>query len=900
MSFLCDVDTKLEAYKLVHDPTKLLTLLYLKYGDIEEDYYLLYANQVVYNKPSHFNSIFKERQINDDIDEFLKRKYKLKEIKERIPKLSDYYKNYHLFFCKPTFINFYFYKLMHTYEEQKAEIFYKNNYEDENSKNDETGKEIKQKCESSSLSSLDDITDNKIIFTKLNKKIIDNNLDSGMYTLTFTLESLKNNNSSNFGLISKRSQNVSFEKVLRNFVNYQNKKKEKKNKEKNKKKEKENEQNNMKKKNFTSYMRKRKKKVISQISYKNINSKTHNKIKNSLNTLEKRNFSSNKNKVIKAKIRKNKSHSKNNIFFSAKIDKNFFSKLSSKIEEFQKNKSHDIQNNNYNHKRNKTYRAINNQISINNKNLNINLVKNANTNSNISNFKTFSKLSKMLNNNKINILNKKKYNSINNNFNNTMKSKKTLKNNIYKNVDQFLTVNNDQINNNAENLKRKKNKTFDYIINNNNQKIIASSNVHSPSVCGVNNKVNYKIIDITKNRQKKNSYGGSKFNLVKGSIVDIIKKPQTTNIQNYNNNLLNKLSINYSSNFNHYKNNTKHFNSNNKMIFSNMSNSIHKFNLMSSKAEMMNINNHKSNNINNEKKLSHISNNNSTNYENKHLDKKCTNNDIKQKSSNKNNVSYTNNNFNINFNNVIFCSQRLSSGSPDSNYNSINNIKNNNLNANNTNNLSNNNNLTQNNNLNNNNNIIHKVNDNIYLSSLKSIYNSRNKHKMKTSSLTQNKTGNGNIKTQSKNNKNLKDKNFNSYNSNNIPLNQKKYVIKENNLVENPKNNSKKKKKLDFGHKISNQIEELIKNSHKINFQNNVNLNNNLNKEQNKGDKKEEYNQNNCFSQKDKEKKDNNKNAFSITSSLRLESANNLNKNFNLTSKNNSKVKHKKRISNYI
>jgi hypothetical protein len=29
---------------------------------------------------------------------------------------------------------------MHSYEEQKAEIFYKNNYEEENSKNEETEK----------------------------------------------------------------------------------------------------------------------------------------------------------------------------------------------------------------------------------------------------------------------------------------------------------------------------------------------------------------------------------------------------------------------------------------------------------------------------------------------------------------------------------------------------------------------------------------------------------------------------------------------------------------------------------------------------------------------------------------------------------------------------------------
>ena len=32
------VNTKLEAYKLIHDPTRLFNLLYSKYGDIEDDY----------------------------------------------------------------------------------------------------------------------------------------------------------------------------------------------------------------------------------------------------------------------------------------------------------------------------------------------------------------------------------------------------------------------------------------------------------------------------------------------------------------------------------------------------------------------------------------------------------------------------------------------------------------------------------------------------------------------------------------------------------------------------------------------------------------------------------------------------------------------------------------------
>ena len=119
---------------------------------------------------------------------------------------------------------------MYKYEEKKAEVFYKDNYADENSKNEETKKEVIEKCQSSSLSSLDNITDNKIIFTKFNRKIIDNNLDPSMCTLTFTLDSLKKNNNSNNCIISEGSLGDSFEKILLNFINYQNKKIEKKDK----------------------------------------------------------------------------------------------------------------------------------------------------------------------------------------------------------------------------------------------------------------------------------------------------------------------------------------------------------------------------------------------------------------------------------------------------------------------------------------------------------------------------------------------------------------------------------------------------------------------------------------------------------------------------------------------
>ena len=371
MSFINEIDTNLEAFKLVHDLTKLLSLLSLKYGDIEEDYYLLYANQLVYNKPSHYNTIFKECQLKNIVEEFLKRMYKVHEAKERIPILSDYYKNYHKFFCKPLFRNFYLYELIHVHEEYKAEIFYKNNYADDNSKNEPEEKELIEKKELSSLSSLsslDNITNNRTIFTKRNKKIIDNNLDSKSCTLTLTLDSLKNN--SNLGLISKRSLGDSFEKVVKNIVNYHMRKKERKYKRNKKSKEKIRKNKDNKEKenkilnyiNFTSNMAKKKKKIIiSQSSYKNINNKI-NKIKKSLNSISRKNSSYKSNQAIINKInkRKNKSQSKNNLFFSAKMDNNLFSKVSSNFEEFNINKPLNIQYNN--HKRNKSYNIINNQI----------------------------------------------------------------------------------------------------------------------------------------------------------------------------------------------------------------------------------------------------------------------------------------------------------------------------------------------------------------------------------------------------------------------------------------------------------------------------------------------------------------------------------------------------------
>ena len=228
--YIENVNTKLEAYKLVHDPTRLLCLLYSKYGDIEEDYYLSYINQLFYNVSSHYNCIYKENQYLENIEEFLKRYYRKHESRDRVPKLSEYYKNYLVFFCRPLFRNYKLGKVLHDYEDKKAEIFYKNNYADSINELEEKEKENSGKKSYSSLSSLDNITNNKIIFDKRTKNIIDNNLNTELCTLTLTSESSRNlfkdnndtNNIYNGCLISKRSNiNSSFEKYIYSLVHSQ-------------------------------------------------------------------------------------------------------------------------------------------------------------------------------------------------------------------------------------------------------------------------------------------------------------------------------------------------------------------------------------------------------------------------------------------------------------------------------------------------------------------------------------------------------------------------------------------------------------------------------------------------------------------------------------------------------
>ena len=395
MSLLKKINTKLEAYKLIHDPIKLLCLLYSKYGDIEEDLEYYYINQIWYNKSSHYNLLFKEIQYLNFVEDFCKRFYSIKESLKKIPKLNDYYKNYHNFFCRPIFRNFKIYEIMNNYGDNKAEIFYKNNYEIEEKKN--------ESLNINSFSSFDNITNNKTIFDQKIRNFINNNNSYNKCTLTLdTSRTLK----SNVNLLSKRSKDSSFIKFISPFINYKqidlNKKEEKTINEKNL-------SNN-------KSLNKKKLKLKNRLEKNsNIKSSLYNLVKNNLNC-----------EIIK--------HNKKKTFKSPKLNP-YLSNYKSSLEEFNKNKIKYIEKLNYgNEIKNKTYNS-NSNIKI--------FSKSSTLNNNISIGKNNSMLNNMNNQNKSN--SKKKSNKIlNGNINDIIiKKKKNINSNSiikYHSNSNFSTI----------------------------------------------------------------------------------------------------------------------------------------------------------------------------------------------------------------------------------------------------------------------------------------------------------------------------------------------------------------------------------------------------------------------------------------------------------------------------
>lgn len=96
--------------------------------DISLQYNNKILEELIFNRKTHLIALFKEYMIADYIDEFLKREYKAKESKERIPKFSHYYLNYAIFFGMPMFIDFTVNEILKNFGEKKAEVYYNKHY----------------------------------------------------------------------------------------------------------------------------------------------------------------------------------------------------------------------------------------------------------------------------------------------------------------------------------------------------------------------------------------------------------------------------------------------------------------------------------------------------------------------------------------------------------------------------------------------------------------------------------------------------------------------------------------------------------------------------------------------------------------------------------------------------
>lgn len=190
---------------LLKNPYRLHQLLSSKYSDISEEYENLFLDCLIENKPSHFLAQYKDILFYDHYEEYLKRFYKLDESQERVPRLAEYYKNYHTFYCRPVFREWKTTILIHNYGDNRAELFYKNNY----GGGIEKKSVEKYESQNDSISSFDNKTNNKTIFDKNVRNRIDNNIITTMVFDNNISESIQGSE-----LYTKRSTNDSLKNIL--------------------------------------------------------------------------------------------------------------------------------------------------------------------------------------------------------------------------------------------------------------------------------------------------------------------------------------------------------------------------------------------------------------------------------------------------------------------------------------------------------------------------------------------------------------------------------------------------------------------------------------------------------------------------------------------------------------
>ena len=244
--------------KYVNQNFKLIQRHLLKYKTSNKRYEKIIINNLIASSKNHIFASFRDIVIFEYKGEFLKRFYKIKESKLRIPKFSKYYRNYLKFFCKSNFVQFSLNKLIHDFYEKQARIYYSIQKKKKTEK-------IKQKNEKSNIKKVESSL--KLIFDKTVKENIEETSSivflNSFNNLNDESKTIPENTSFN---TYKESHETSIKSIL-NIFKVENLKKQ-------------NERNRIKsstKKKDSKNKVNKKKKINTDINYINLNNKNFQK-----------------------------------------------------------------------------------------------------------------------------------------------------------------------------------------------------------------------------------------------------------------------------------------------------------------------------------------------------------------------------------------------------------------------------------------------------------------------------------------------------------------------------------------------------------------------------------------------------------------------------------------------
>ena len=208
-------------------------LLKKKHNILPKQYNLIQLENFITGKYCRALAKFKERLMFNYREEFIKKLYKIKEIKKKIPLFYEFYKSYLQFFCSPTFSDLKLNELIEKTVEKKAKAFYNEYYKNEKENKEKTmniiiftskiRRDLSRKTDLTNLSKtsiMNDTLTNKSSITTVNSiaKILFNEISSP-YNIS------QNNNMTNKSYFNNFNNNSNNEKssiLKKNIITIRN------------------------------------------------------------------------------------------------------------------------------------------------------------------------------------------------------------------------------------------------------------------------------------------------------------------------------------------------------------------------------------------------------------------------------------------------------------------------------------------------------------------------------------------------------------------------------------------------------------------------------------------------------------------------------------------------------